>query len=165
MLEHGLCGSTCRVFDRCEKHKRDNMLVCMYEILSLSIAVLCCAGCYVSHTLTGDNGKLLVGILPVAHFCSGHAFFVQKLQDYLQIKPYAVHATFQFSGTPGKRHRFREAQLWDEKHEYFHQLGELIEGGSEGEGGQKKNASSEGGRKSVGQKGGREGECRVGECG
>jgi len=59
----------------------------------------------------------------VAHFCSGHVYFVQKLQDYLKIKPYAVHATFQFSGTPGKKHRFREEQLWDEKHEYFQKLG------------------------------------------
>lgn len=67
---------------------------------------------------------MTVGILPVAHFCSGHVYFVQRLYDYLQIKPYAVHATFQFSGTPGKRHRFREAQLWDEKHEYFQKLGE-----------------------------------------
>jgi hypothetical protein len=73
---------------------------------------------------TGDRGKLTVGILPVAHFCSGHAYFVQRLYDYLQIQPFAVHATFQFSGTPGKRHRFREAQLWDEKHEYFQKLGE-----------------------------------------
>jgi hypothetical protein len=51
-------------------------------------------------------------------------YFVQRLYDYLQIQPYAAHATFQFSGTPGKRHRFREAQLWDEKHEYFQKLGE-----------------------------------------
>jgi hypothetical protein len=67
----------------------------------------------------------MVGILPVAHFCSGHVYFVQRLQDYLQIKPFAVHATFQFSGTPGKRHRFREDLLWDEKFEYFQSLGEL----------------------------------------
>jgi hypothetical protein len=76
------------------------------------------------HYFRGDNGKLTVGILPVALFCSGHAFFVQRLQEFLQVKPYAVHATFQFSGTPGKRHRFREFQLWDEKYEYFQQLGE-----------------------------------------
>jgi hypothetical protein len=73
----------------------------------------------------GDKGKLMVGILPVAHFCSGHVYFVQRLQDYLQIKPFAVHATFQFSGTPGKKHRFREDLLWDEKFEYFQSLGEL----------------------------------------
>jgi hypothetical protein len=51
-------------------------------------------------------------------------YFTQRLYEYLQIKPYAAHATFQFSGTPGKRHRFREAQLWDEKYEYFQKLGE-----------------------------------------
>jgi hypothetical protein len=30
-----------------------------------------------------------------------------------------VHATFQFSGSVGKRHRFREAQLWNDPVEYF----------------------------------------------
>ncbi len=30
-----------------------------------------------------------------------------------------AHATFQYSGTPGKRHRFREALLWDDPPEYF----------------------------------------------
>lgn len=54
-----------------------------------------------------------MGILPVATFCSGHTFFVQHMADVLGLEPYVVHATFQFSGTPGKRHRMREALLWD----------------------------------------------------
>ena len=61
----------------------------------------------------GYDGKLLMGVLPVATFCSGHTFFVQRMAEGLGLEPYVVHATFQFSGTPGKRHRMREAMLWD----------------------------------------------------
>jgi hypothetical protein len=64
-----------------------------------------------------------VGILPVAFFCSGHVYFTQKMHKTLGIQPYAVHATFQFSGTPGKRHRFRDAGLWLEEDSYFHPPG------------------------------------------
>lgn len=56
--------------------------------------------------------KLKMGILPVSTFCSGHTFFVQRMADAMGLKPYVVHATFQFSGTPGKRHRMRESLLW-----------------------------------------------------
>jgi hypothetical protein len=64
-----------------------------------------------------------VGVLPVAFFCSGHVYFTQAMYRTLGIKPYAVHATFQFSGTPGKRHRFREAGLWLEDYTYYHHPG------------------------------------------
>ena len=60
----------------------------------------------------GFDGQLKMGILPVSTFCSGHTFFVQRMADSLGLKPYVVHATFQFSGTPGKRHRMRESLLW-----------------------------------------------------
>lgn len=59
------------------------------------------------------DGRLKMGILPVATFASGHTFFVQHMADKLGQQPYVVHATFQFSGTHGKRHRLREALLWD----------------------------------------------------
>lgn len=65
-----------------------------------------------------------VGILPVAFFCSGHVYFTQAMYKTLGIQPYAVHATFQFSGTPGKRHRFRDAGLWLEDSSYYHPPGE-----------------------------------------
>ena len=61
----------------------------------------------------GYDASMLIGILPVATFCSGHTFFVQHMADVLGLQPYVVHATFQFSGTPGKRHRMREALLWN----------------------------------------------------
>lgn len=66
------------------------------------------------------DGKLRMGILPVATFASGHTFFVQRMAAKLKLQPYVVHATFQFSGTDGKRHRLREALLWDvDPPEYF----------------------------------------------
>lgn len=64
-------------------------------------------------TCRGYDGKLKIGILPVSTFCSGHTFFVQRMPEVMDLKPYVVHATFQFSGTPGKRHRMRERLLWD----------------------------------------------------
>ena len=61
----------------------------------------------------GYNGKYKFGILPVSMFCSGHTYFTQRMPHKLGLDPYVVHATFQFSGTPGKRWRFREALLWN----------------------------------------------------
>eukprot|EP00238_Polyblepharides_amylifera_P015245 CAMPEP_0196588754 /NCGR_PEP_ID=MMETSP1081-20130531/61632_1 /TAXON_ID=36882 /ORGANISM="Pyramimonas amylifera, Strain CCMP720" /LENGTH=486 /DNA_ID=CAMNT_0041911357 /DNA_START=350 /DNA_END=1810 /DNA_ORIENTATION=+ len=60
------------------------------------------------------SGKVRMGILPVVLFSNGHTFYVQKLHHRLQsgLEPYAVHATFQYGGTPGKRHRMREALVW-----------------------------------------------------
>ena len=71
--------------------------------------------CHITYAAShrGFDGKLRMGILPVATFCSGHTFFVQRMADVLGLQPYVVHATFQFSGTPGKRHRMRESLLWD----------------------------------------------------
>ena len=60
----------------------------------------------------GFDGQLLLGILPVSQFSSGHTYFVQRLGERLGLPQYAVHATFQFSGTPGKRNRMRERLLW-----------------------------------------------------
>ena len=42
----------------------------------------------------------------------------RKYEEY-GLKPYVAHATFQYSGTPGKRNRFREFLLWDDPPEYF----------------------------------------------
>lgn len=75
----------------------------------------------------GANWTALVGVLPVDAYASGHTFFVQRLAERLAGRadaggagkgdgspstPLAVHATFQFSGTAGKRHRLRERRLW-----------------------------------------------------
>ena len=60
----------------------------------------------------GYDGTLAIGILPVALFASGHTYFVQRLHERMGLEVYCVHATFQFSGTDGKRHRMRERMLW-----------------------------------------------------
>jgi hypothetical protein len=86
-----------------------NRLFMAYDVRSCSS--LCRLS--VQLTLSTAQGTLRVGILPVATFASGHTFFVQRLHEKLKLKPYVVHATFQFSGTDGKRHRMREAMLWD----------------------------------------------------
>lgn len=67
----------------------------------------------------GNNGSLVVGILPVSIFASGHTFFVSRIYQQLQLDPYVVHATFQFSGTDGKRNRMREFELWKDEPEYY----------------------------------------------
>lgn len=58
------------------------------------------------------NGKINMGTLPVALFNNGHTFFTQRLHEALDVNPYAMHATFQYEGTPGKRNRMREANQW-----------------------------------------------------
>jgi hypothetical protein len=66
----------------------------------------------------GFNGQLKIGILPVSMFCSGHTYFVQRMPQKYNLDPYVVHATFQFSGTEGKRNRMRESMLWIDPPEY-----------------------------------------------
>lgn len=47
------------------------------------------------------NQTLLLGILPVALFCSGHTYFVSRMYETTGLQPYSVHATFQYSGNQG----------------------------------------------------------------
>jgi len=68
----------------------------------------------------GCNHSVAIGVLPVASFASGHTYFVQNLFEVKQVKPYAVHTTFQYGGTPGKRNRLREAMLWNDSPEYYY---------------------------------------------
>lgn len=67
----------------------------------------------------GNRGTLVVGILPTSIFASGHTFFVSRTYEQLGLEPYVVHATFQYSGTPGKRNRLREFMLWKDDPEYY----------------------------------------------
>lgn len=75
---------------------------------------------------SGQTWSVRFGILPVGYFCSGHTFFVQHMPNTLKASAYVAHATFQFSGTPGKRHRFREAQLWNDETSYYANPGKLL---------------------------------------
>ncbi|CAL9781232.1 unnamed protein product [Musa acuminata subsp. burmannicoides] len=65
------------------------------------------------------DGTLKVGLLPASIFCSGHTYFVQAMPQQLKLEPYAVHTTFQFSGSDGKRHRLREAMLFYDQPAYY----------------------------------------------
>ncbi|KAF3454207.1 hypothetical protein FNV43_RR04654 [Rhamnella rubrinervis] len=65
------------------------------------------------------DGILKLGILPASLFCSGHTYFVQAMYQQLRLEPYAVHTTFQYGGTEGKRHRLREAMVFYDPPEYF----------------------------------------------
>lgn len=65
------------------------------------------------------RGAVKMGFLPVAQFSSGHVYFVVRLYKVLGLKPYVFHATFQYSGTPGKRNRIREDGSWMDPDDYF----------------------------------------------
>lgn len=72
------------------------------------------------------DGKLKLGILPASIFCSGHTYFVQAMYQQLRLEPYAVHTTFQYGGTEGKRHRLREAMQFLDPPEYYNPPGGLL---------------------------------------
>ncbi|XP_015950671.1 arabinosyltransferase XEG113 [Arachis duranensis] len=72
------------------------------------------------------DGNLKLGILPASIFCSGHTYFVQAMYQQLRLKPYAVHTTFQYGGTEGKRHRLREAMLFHDPPEYYNPPGGFL---------------------------------------
>eukprot|EP00210_Caulerpa_lentillifera_P007006 g6700.t1 len=77
-----------------------------------------------SSQVSSNDSLIQIGVLPVLYFCSGHTYFVERLPQNLRIKPYAIHATFQFSGTAGKELRFKESLLWNFSYEHFrHSVG------------------------------------------
>lgn len=41
------------------------------------------------------------------------------MYQQLRLEPYAVHTTFQYAGTEGKRHRLREAMAFYDPPEYY----------------------------------------------
>ncbi|KAL5683111.1 hypothetical protein ACJX0J_009496, partial [Zea mays] len=72
------------------------------------------------------DGKLKLGVLPASIFCSGHTYFVQGMYKQLHLEPYAVHTTFQYAGTEGKRHRLREAMLFFDQPSYYDSPGGFL---------------------------------------
>ncbi|XP_068634406.1 arabinosyltransferase XEG113-like [Aristolochia californica] len=72
------------------------------------------------------DGNLKMGILPASIFCSGHTYFVQAMYQQLKLEPYAVHTTFQYAGTEGKRHRLREAMVFYDQPEYYDSPGGFL---------------------------------------
>ncbi|KAK9699102.1 hypothetical protein RND81_08G152700 [Saponaria officinalis] len=69
------------------------------------------------------DGNLKLGLLPASIFCSGHTYFVQAMHQQLKLEPYAVHTTFQYAATAGKRHRLREGMLFYDPPEYYNSTG------------------------------------------
>lgn len=47
------------------------------------------------------------------------------MYQQLKLAPYAVHTTFQYAGTEGKRHRLREAMVFYDPPEYYDAPGNL----------------------------------------
>ncbi|KAF2308765.1 hypothetical protein GH714_017357 [Hevea brasiliensis] len=72
------------------------------------------------------DGNLKLGILPASIFCSGHTYFVQAMYQQLRLEPYAVHTTFQYAGTEGKRHRLREAMVFYDPPDYYDSPGGFL---------------------------------------
>jgi hypothetical protein len=66
-----------------------------------------------------DGTHVMAGVLPVSLFASGHTFFVSRMAHLMQDHPYMVHTTFQYGGAQGKRHRLREAMMWEDDAAYF----------------------------------------------
>ena len=76
------------------------------------------------HYFLAANGTTKMGVLPVVFFANGHVFFVQQMHGQYKVTPYAVHTTYTFSKSVGKRHRLREARLWVDGEEYYRPVGE-----------------------------------------
>jgi hypothetical protein len=72
------------------------------------------------------NAQVVGGILPLALFAGGHSHFVSRLAWRQGLDPYSVHTTFQYGGAPGKRHRLREAMLWDDAPAYYDPPGGVL---------------------------------------
>ncbi|GKD75215.1 arabinosyltransferase XEG113, partial [Tanacetum coccineum] len=72
------------------------------------------------------DGSLKLGLLPASIFCSGHTYFVQGMYQQLRLEAYAVHTTFQYAGTEGKRHRLREAMVFFDQPEYYDSPGGFL---------------------------------------
>ena len=73
------------------------------------------------------SSRVKLQALDIVDFPNGHVFFVQRLPQQLGRVPYIGHATFQYGGTAGKRHRFREAAVWlADEAEYYAPQGGLL---------------------------------------
>lgn len=48
------------------------------------------------------------------------------MYQQLRLEPYAVHTTFQYAGTEGKRHRLREAMVFYDPPEYYDAPGKTM---------------------------------------
>ena len=72
------------------------------------------------------HGRVIGGVLPLALFCGGHNYFVAQMPQRRGVVPYSVHTTFQYGGAEGKRHRLREATMWDDEPSYYDPPGGML---------------------------------------
>ena len=70
--------------------------------------------------------KIIGGVLPLTLFCGGHNYFASRLPQRRGLEPYSVHTTFQYGGADGKRHRLREAMIWEDEPSYYDPPGGLL---------------------------------------
>uniref|UniRef100_A0A7S0IPU1 Nucleotide-diphospho-sugar transferase domain-containing protein n=1 Tax=Calcidiscus leptoporus TaxID=127549 RepID=A0A7S0IPU1_9EUKA len=63
--------------------------------------------------------EVIGGVLPLTLFCGGHNYFVSQLPQRAGVRPYSIHTTFQYGAAAGKRHRLREAMVWEDPPEYY----------------------------------------------
>ena len=73
-----------------------------------------------------DGTHVMAGVLPVSLFASGHTFFVSRMAHLMHEHPFMVHTTFQYGGAQGKRHRLREAMMWEDDPAYYSQADFLV---------------------------------------
>lgn len=64
-------------------------------------------------------GFFICATAHAASICDRNSSVTQRKHEELGLSPYVAHATFQYSGTPGKRHRMREAMLFEDPPEYY----------------------------------------------
>ncbi|KAK3273294.1 hypothetical protein CYMTET_18457 [Cymbomonas tetramitiformis] len=76
------------------------------------------------------EGRVRLGVLPLAMFLNGHAYYIQQLHRRLRsgLEAYAAHATMTSpGGTLAKIHRMRAADLWRaDQPSYFQHTGGFI---------------------------------------
>ncbi|THU55388.1 hypothetical protein C4D60_Mb11t06030 [Musa balbisiana] len=58
-------------------------------------------------------------LVPFGNYDAGELNYDLAMPQQLKLEPYAVHTTFQFSGSDGKRHRLREAMLFYDQPAYY----------------------------------------------
>ncbi|KAI7726973.1 hypothetical protein M8C21_011398 [Ambrosia artemisiifolia] len=64
---------------------------------------------------TGDHSYMYIDLPPN-----------MAMYQQLRLEPYAVHTTFQYAGTEGKRHRLREAMVFYDPPEYYDSPGGFL---------------------------------------
>ncbi|XP_065035380.1 arabinosyltransferase XEG113-like isoform X3 [Musa acuminata AAA Group] len=74
------------------------------------------------HKMGREKVLLINALLPFGYellMCDTDMVWLKAMPQQLKLEPYAVHTTFQFAGSDGKRHRLREAMLFYDQPAYY----------------------------------------------